>query len=100
MSLDPNEQLSLAPAVCKGEFVPSPGQIYCSPRCKSAAHRRAPASLAAYTCPVREGIFTANPRLRSQATERSRSSSSLIASRSASCCGPSLDCSSLHRSRG
>ena len=50
--------------VCAGEFTPSPRQIYCSPRCKSAAHRRAPASLAAHTCPVCEGIFTANPRLR------------------------------------
>lgn len=32
--------------------------------CKSAAHRRAPAGLAAHTCPVCDGIFTANPRLR------------------------------------
>ncbi|MEU5208868.1 hypothetical protein [Streptomyces sp. NPDC020742] len=41
--------------------MPSPRQIYCFPRCKSAAHRRAPAGLAAHTCPVCEGIFTANP---------------------------------------
>lgn len=65
--LNPNEQLNPAPANCpdcEGEFMPSPRQIYCSPRCKSAAHRRAPASLAAHTCPVCENIFTANPRLR------------------------------------
>ncbi len=35
-----------------------------------------------------------------QDTERSRSSSLLIASRSTSCLGPSLNRSSLHRSRG
>ncbi len=35
-----------------------------------------------------------------QVAECSRSSSLLIASRSTSCCGPSLNCSSLHRSGG
>ncbi|MEV6319477.1 hypothetical protein [Streptomyces sp. NPDC051776] len=35
-----------------------------------------------------------------QVPDRSRSSSLPIASRSASCFGPSLNCSSLHRSRG
>ncbi|MET7635344.1 ATP-binding protein [Streptomyces sp. NPDC005499] len=34
------------------------------PRCKSAAHRRAPASLDSHTCPICDGIFTVNPRLR------------------------------------
>ena len=48
----------------QADTMPGPRQIYCSPRCKSAAHRRAPASLAAHTCPVCEGTFTANPRLR------------------------------------
>lgn len=70
MSPDPthnDDQLTPRPAncpVCNGKFMPSPRQIYCSPRCKSAAHRRAPADLAAHTCPVCDGIFTANPRLR------------------------------------
>ncbi|WP_413804837.1 hypothetical protein [Streptomyces sp. OE57] len=49
---------------CQGEFIPHPRQIYCSPRCKSAAHRLPPAPPAAHTCPVCQGIFTANPRLR------------------------------------
>lgn len=41
-----DEELTPRPAnypACEGEFTPSPRQIYCSPRCKSAAHRRAPA---------------------------------------------------------
>lgn len=44
--------------------MPGPRQIYCSPRCKSAAHRHTPAALVAHTCAVYEGTFTANPRLR------------------------------------
>lgn len=151
-----------------------------APRCKSAAHRCAPAGLVARTRPVCDGIFTANPRLRqvycspecrleserqrnrtrheeqarrlgehprtspprkppapqsptasptsphsgdssevgltvtdhrarqpdgrrariTQVPERSWSSSLPIASRSASCCGPSLNRLSLHPSRG
>jgi hypothetical protein len=44
--------------------VPHPRQIYCSPRCKSAAHRLPPAPPAAHTCPVCQCTFTVNPRLR------------------------------------
>lgn len=62
---DEHDSRSVNCPVCEDEFIPSPRQIYCSPRCKSAAHRRAPGGgLAAHTCPVCEGIFTANPRLR------------------------------------
>jgi len=50
--------------VCEGEFIPHPRQIYCSPRCKSAAHRLPPAPPAAQICPVCQGTFTVNPRLR------------------------------------
>lgn len=50
--------------VCQGEFIPHPRQIYCSPRCKSAAHRLPPALPAAHICPVCQGTFTVNPRLR------------------------------------
>ncbi|MFF6842350.1 hypothetical protein ACFY8X_26805 [Streptomyces tanashiensis] len=50
--------------ICQGEFVPHPRQIYCSPRCKSAAHRLPPAPPVAHTCPVCQGIFTTNPRQR------------------------------------
>lgn len=44
--------------------------------------------------------LTAGGPHRRQAIERNWSSSLPIASRSTSCCGPSLNCSSLHRSRG
>lgn len=68
MSPDP-DTTPLAPQstncpVCRGGFIPQPRQIYCSPRCKSAAHRLPPAPPTAHTCPVCHGTFTANPRLR------------------------------------
>lgn len=50
--------------VCAVEFTPSPRQIYCSPRCKAAAHRTKPAEPATHACPVCFGEFTANPRTR------------------------------------
>ncbi|MCM2579666.1 hypothetical protein [Streptomyces meridianus] len=50
--------------VCDGEFTPAARQIYCSPRCKSAAHRTRSAEPVTHTCPVCFGEFTANPRIR------------------------------------
>jgi hypothetical protein len=63
--LGPEDTPALATCpICQTDFAPAPRQLYCSPRCKILARRTEPATPQAHTCPVCNGVFTANPRAR------------------------------------